>query len=418
MFIFYMKIKNVSDVLKHLKRPRVVLGICLGYFTFNTLRFHFSERYRTRSCLNELKERFEFSGKFVGNKPGKKRLCTIYPSNSYDVEKLLDIANNHGVAILNDINDNSLPKSHIRVDFSKYNKITNFDPSDKVVTVEPGVKLSDLIIYLSKYGYTIPKLEMYQQSELTVRDVLFNNYYNFIDGDFIDNIINQLTVIIPRGNRFMKLKQNDDLNLSDLNLKSLFLRSNSTLGIITEAKFNIKKCKPYKFIGIENIQNNLLEVFETLADLKKAKAELGLKDIIVLREEENITKIMLKVDKERFTHCETLLKATGLHFTELTDSGYYKNLISMYNGKNIFRRLKVRVNKTNTYNFLKKIEKYTNDYDLPFIFKGNTLKNEMELIIKNNDNSIESIEKSYDFIDSIHNWTRKKSMNIFGKLKI
>jgi hypothetical protein len=405
-----------SKIFKSLLKPRTWLYITVSYYIFDTVRFHLSERYRIRSCLSQLKERFEFSGKYKENKPNKRKLCTICPTNANDIEKLMEIANNHGVAINNDINNNSLKYNHIKVDFSEFNKILSFDSEEKVITVEPGIKLSDLLIYLEKYNCTIPKLENYKYSELTVRDVLFNNYYNFIDGQFIDKLINQITLIIPKGTRYLRLKQNDDLYLSDLNLKSLFLRSNSTLGIITEAKINVKKKSSHKFITIDNIQNNLLEVFEILGDLKKIKNELGLKDIFIIRD--NHISILLKLEEANYKNCEALLSNSGLHYSNVTEEKFYKSLLSIYNTDNIIRKFKVKVNKTKTFEFLKKIEKYTNENKLPFIFKSNALKNEIELIVKAKDNTMDSIDKGYTFIENIHNWTRKKSMNLFGKLII
>jgi hypothetical protein len=404
-----------SNFFRLIKKPKTLLFITLGYYTFDTLRFHLSERYRIKGCLSQLKERFEFSGKYIENKPNRKRLCTITPTNTNDIEKLMEIANNHGVAINNDINNNSLPRNHIKVDFSKYNKILSFDSEDKVITVEPGVKLSDLLIYLEKFNCTIPKLENYKYSDITVRDVLYNNYYNFIDGQFIDKLFNQITVIIPKGTKYLRLKQNDDLNLSDLNLKSLFLRSNSTLGIITEAKIHVKKKYDHRFITIDNIQNNLVEVFDILGDLKKIKKDLGLKDIFVIREEDTNLRILLKLEEAGFKNCEALLSHSGLVYSNVNEEIFYRSLLSIYSSHNILRKLKVRVNKTKTFDILKKIEKYTNENELPFIFKSNTLKNEIELIVKAKDDTMESIDKGYTFIENLHNWSRKRAMNIFGK---
>jgi hypothetical protein len=394
-----------SKFLKNIFRRKTWLYITLGYFTFDFFRFHLSEKYRINTCIHELKSRFSYADKFIQNKPGKKKLCTIFPTNDNDIEKLLEIANNNGIAINNDINENSLKQNHIKLDFSKYNKILKLD--SETITVQPGIKLSDLFVALDKEGYTIPRLENYKFTNLTIRDVLFNNYYSFIDGEFIDNLLNQITVIIPKGNKYLKLKQNDDIILSDLNLKSLFLRSNSTLGIITETKFNIKKKKEFKYISIDGVENNLKEVFEISKDLKSL--DLGLKDLIVIKEQEFV-KILLKLKKEK--NCENFL--SGLTFTELSENDFYKNLVQIYNSDSIIRKLKIAVKKSQISTFLNKLENYSLDNKISF--KSNTLKNEIELIIKAKDNTIESIERGYNFIEKIQNLTRKKEMNIFSKI--
>jgi hypothetical protein len=406
---------NKFKFLKELRKPKTWLYITIGYYIFDTARFHFSEKYRIKNCMKELKDRFEFSAKFEQGKQGKRKLCTIYPTTTFDIEKLLEIANSYGVAISNDINNNPLKHNHIKIDFSRYNKILNFDEEEKTVSVEPGIKITDLINFLKQYNCTIPKLENYKYTNLTIREVLFNNYYNFIDGKFIDYLVNQITVIIPKGNRFLRLKQNDDINFSDLNLKSLFLRSNSTLGIMTEVKLNVKERNNFKYIAIEGVQNNLLEVFDTLSDLKEIKRDIGLKDLIFIKYGDASLKILLKLKEKYFQNCEALLANTGLLYSQVSEESFYFNLQDIYFNENILRMLKIKINKLKTYDFLKRIESLTEANKLPFIFKSNTLRNDVELIVQVKDNTIESIDNSYKFIENIHNWTRKKNLNIFGK---
>jgi hypothetical protein len=87
--------------------------------------------YRLSKCALALQERFGYQDsnkfeKFHDADENLNLLCTIFPTNSYDVNAILSIAKQFNVCIMLDALDNH---SHIRVpfikvDMSKYNKIT------------------------------------------------------------------------------------------------------------------------------------------------------------------------------------------------------------------------------------------------------------------------------------------------------
>ena len=105
-FKFRFDFKN--NLKKTLKSPKkLFILFVLGYYSDN-IRLALSESYNTKSCLNDLRDRFEFSGKFSTDTHHKKRPCTIHPSNIYDLQKIIEIANFYNIPILNDINDNEI----------------------------------------------------------------------------------------------------------------------------------------------------------------------------------------------------------------------------------------------------------------------------------------------------------------------
>src|SRR5690606_27220639 len=150
-----------------------------------------------------------------------QEFCTIYPSNFYDAQKLMEIANYYKVPLMYDLNayQNTIRSSHFKVDLSKYDKITNFDLQRKMITLEPGVKIFNILNFLEKFNLTVPELENYKFSTLSIGDVLFNNFYSFSEGKFLDDIIHETLVVTPKGNKILELKQTDDLTLTGLNLK-------------------------------------------------------------------------------------------------------------------------------------------------------------------------------------------------------
>jgi hypothetical protein len=205
------------------------------------------------------------------------------------------------------------------------------------------------------------------------------------------------------------LKDNDDLRFSDLNIRSLFLRSNSTLGIISQAKFKIKKAKSYNYIIIDHIQNDLDEGLDILADFKGANKVLGIKNITLIKDDQ--IKILLKIKKKHYNNIIELLKTTPLVYDELNDLSYFKNMASIYYDMNIIRKLKITINKSEQFKLLQEIQTFAKNLNIPFCFKINA--NDFEIIVKINDDSLESVEKSYQYINDIHKLSKKHLLNIF-----
>lgn len=86
--------------------------------------------------------------------------------------------------------------------------------------MEVGLKIKDLLQFLEKEGLTIPFLENIENQNLTINDVIFNNYNGFSKRKFIDDYIDNIEVAIPKeGGRILKSKQNDEITLSGVNFK-------------------------------------------------------------------------------------------------------------------------------------------------------------------------------------------------------
>jgi len=218
-----------SNKLSIFFRKRVILsfilvGIGVKYYDDLTMIF-LGEKYRMRKCDETLKERFNFSGKYKKDLTSINEICTIFPNNLYDSQILMELANQFKIPIIYDVNidQNNINCLHIKVDSSNYDKIGKLDSLTKVISIEPGVKIFNLLTFLEKFNLTIPKLENYKFSKLSIGDILNNNFYSFNDGKFIDEIVKEVLVATPRKNRILSFKQNDDLTLTGLNMKNLFL---------------------------------------------------------------------------------------------------------------------------------------------------------------------------------------------------
>lgn len=400
----------------------LALGIGINFYDQITFVL-FGENYRMKKCKEALQERFEFSGKYLTSEENGKEICKILPSNIYDAQRLMEIANYYKIAIKCDPNhqhtDRSLNFPHFIVDFSKYDKILNFDSTKKLISLEPGVKIFHLLTFLEKFSLTIPQLEYYKFSNLSIGDILFNNFYSFNEGKFLDYLIKEVTVVTPR-NKVMNLKQNDDLTLTGLNLQNLFLRSNSTLGLILQIKLKAKKVKDVKYILIPALESKVQDSLQIAQAVKEStsKSEFGIKDVTFIYTPKE-TDLLLKVKNkpENVNACIDLLKSSNLHFEQIHKDDYLKHILISDNTEedniSILRKLKINIHKKSFQSFLTKAETLAKEKNVQMKLRCSYINNEIELIVNTTD-EISSIDNAYKYINKIHALVLKQGGNIFG----
>jgi hypothetical protein len=420
--LFLNFIGRNNPIFKFLRRRAVItflsLGIIISYQDQIAMSI-LGDSYSLNKCESALKDRFEFTNKYLQN-PNREEydFCTIFPTNTYDIKKILEIANYYKIPIISDVNSsqNILSSPHFRIDFSKYNKIIDFNIKSKTITVEPGAKISEILEYLEKHNLTIPRLANYKHTDLVINDIYFNNYFGFNQGKFIDNIVEEITIAIPRNERLLKLKQNDDLTMTGLNLKDLFLRTNSNMGLIIESKLKVKKNKNLRYLCIRSLENKLDETLGIINEIKESKKELGLKDINILYRDKEID-ICLKIKDKHIEKSVEILKATHVIFDQINKEDYYKSLVlsnSHSAGTHTLRKLKISMNKNSIPEFLKKANTIAEESNIEMEFRCSYLNHELEMIIFTKDDLV-SVENSYKYINKIHSLVLKSSGNIFSK---
>ena len=427
--IFSNLLSRNNIIYKFLKRRGVITLLTFGITAFYYDQIAMSligESYSRKQCDKALKERFEYAKKYKkNNNEEESDFCTIFPSNIYDAQRLLEIANYYNIPLIFDINSsqNILKFSHFNVDFSKYTKITDFNEKNKTITVEPGVKIKEIFQFLEKYELTIPKLENYKFTDLSINDIYFNNFFGSNEGSFIDDLVEEITVAIPRNERILKLKQNDDLTMTGLNLKNLFLRTNSTMGLILESKLKVKRNKNMKYLCIQSLENKLEETLGIVEEINENKKDLGLKDINIIYRDKEID-ICLKIKDKHLKKSLELLKSTQTVFDQIDKDEYYKSMVFSNNthdttrenyNAHVLRKLKINLNKSSLTDFLKKAEKLAIENNIDMEFRCSFSNHELEMIIKIKDDLV-SIDNSYKFLNKIHSFVLKSSGNIFSNL--
>lgn len=146
---------------------------------------------------------------------------------------------------------NSIPtKKTIILDLSLMNKIIELNLEKKLITVETGIKWSDVSSFLMEHNLTIKSMPSNKFS--TVGGWIAGGgigIYSFQEGCFHDNIV-KLRVVTTKG-IFTKTPNDSDFNT--------FVGSEGTLGIFTQVSFKINKANKHEesiyLLNFKSIKN-------------------------------------------------------------------------------------------------------------------------------------------------------------------
>src|SRR3990172_8018344 len=132
-------------------------------------------------------------------------VCKIYyPTTNNEIIKILKLAreNNKKVSMAgthHTMGGHILTKGGYMMDFSLYKRILDFNKEKKEVTVEPGVKWSDLIYFLNEYGQAPKTLQSY--SSFSVGGTISVNAHGITNNYGIYNSIKKINMIMSSGER-------------------------------------------------------------------------------------------------------------------------------------------------------------------------------------------------------------------------
>jgi len=460
--------KKCSQLLTKIKKHKILFSISLIFLYSSidnrTYNKFIPKYFRLKNCQKLLHERFNFSGKLkydylnkesFSKKPNYE-LNKVYPTNIFDTQKLLKIATDLNIPIINEfsysnsefdlnVSDNLMNNNvtndtekiqkdsnnkkslvndeikyinfdHIKVDFSKFNKILKFDKAKNIISIEPGVKIKDLLEYLSSYKLTIKELEFYKYTELTISDIIYNNYYSFIDGNFIDEKIEEITVIVPNKQEALKLKQANDIILSCANLKNIFLRSNSIFGLINEFKLKTEPQKEYFYLALENFNITFEECVHFIKDLEELKTGKLAKEFI-MSNSGNLINVFIKSKDKKIERIKKFFEKQNLKIKKLTHDDfleYRNNKFGVINkDEKIFRKLKLRLDKNIIIDAMTKILKLAKEYKTQISYHFDLNHDCVEINVYSDDD-LYSIENSIFLIQRIINFADKNTGNMFS----
>ena len=173
-------------------------------------------------------------------------IAVITPTSTDDVSEVMKICYKYNIPVfpqgsLTSLTGASVPQGGIAMDLSKMNKIIEVNPLDGYVIVQAGVKIEELNEYLKDYNMFFP-VDPASSKSATVGGAIATNaggMRGFRYGS-MSNWVLGLEVVLSDG-RVIRIGGKTLKRRQGYNLIGLFIGSEGTLGIITEAILKIIK---------------------------------------------------------------------------------------------------------------------------------------------------------------------------------
>ncbi|AAT43630.1 FAD-binding oxidoreductase [Picrophilus oshimae] len=197
-----------------------------------------------RIILNKTEEKIPFKND-ASYISGSEPYLIVMPENVNDVSKVLKYCNDNNINVVPRSGGTSLTGSSvvyhdgIVIDMLKMNKIKNLSLEDRYVVAEPGVRLDDLNIYLSKYNFFYPP-DPASSLAATVGGTLSTNAGGLraVRYGTTKEWVLGLEIVLPDGS-IIRTGEYTLKRSAGYDLTALFLGSEGTLGIITSAVLKI-----------------------------------------------------------------------------------------------------------------------------------------------------------------------------------
>ncbi|MBP3925541.1 FAD-binding protein [bacterium] len=194
------------------------------------------------NVLTTLEERYAYS-QDASNLKDIKNIAdaVVFVENIEQIQNVVKIANKYKIPIIcrgagtNVVGACTTEHGGIILNFSKMNKILEINPENMTARVQPGLILGDLQKEVEKFGLFYPP----DPSNLKVSTIggsiaqSSGGAKSFKYGTTKDYILS-LTVVMANG-EILQTGSNTIKNATGYNLSTLFVGSEGTLGIITEA---------------------------------------------------------------------------------------------------------------------------------------------------------------------------------------
>jgi glycolate oxidase len=208
---------------------------------------------------------------------GELPLAVVEPVDVDEVAKIVKLAIQYNKKVVvvgasTSLSGNAVPKTSdaIVISMAKMNNIIEVSEVDWYARVQPGVRVDELNLELARYGLQWP-VDPASSKAATVGGVISNGGGGVKGAKYgpASHWVLALQAVIGTG---------DVINVGcytvkcreGYNLLQLFIGSEGTLGVITEAVLRLAPL-PQLFVGVLGQFNNVEDLVNTVIDIRKAK---------------------------------------------------------------------------------------------------------------------------------------------------
>jgi glycolate oxidase len=203
----------------------------------------------------------------------KLPLAVVCPTTTHEVIKIVEAANKYLIPLVprgggTNFSGSATPtENSVIVDLTKMNKVVHIDEDALYVKVQAGITIKDLEEMLNKKGFTFPH-DPGSFPSATVGGSISTNAFGWRVGKYgyLKSLVLGLQVVLPTGT--MIETRSMPKSSTGLDINSLFIGTEGTLGIITEATLRIFPL-PEKRIVLFYAFPNFEEALQALIIIRK-----------------------------------------------------------------------------------------------------------------------------------------------------
>lgn len=207
----------------------------------------------------------------------------VYAQSTADVQKLCKWATEYRIPLVPMSGGTSLegqfsaPHGGVSVDLTSMDQIIKFRPEDGDIDVQPGVRWEELRDYLAPHGLQFPP----DPGPAAMIGGMIGcgcSGTNAVRWGTMKDHVLSITAVLPDG-RIVKTRQRPRKSSAGYDLTRLFVGSEGTLGIVTEATLKLARVPEETSVAVCGFKS-IHDAAKTVADLFKAGTQLGAVEIL------------------------------------------------------------------------------------------------------------------------------------------
>lgn len=203
-------------------------------------------------------------------------LALVRPLNTGEVQRVVQVADRHSVAIVAQGSRSSLAGAAsatdgaILVDFSRMRKIIAIDPLERLAVVQPGVRVEELAAAVAREGlfYAPDPVSSHLAS---IGGTIATNAGGMrcVKYGVTRDSVRSLEVVLADGS-VIETRRNTIKSVAGLDLTSLMVGSEGTLGLVTEITVSLRSA-PGPSLGVSAMFSSVGDALEAANDIATAE---------------------------------------------------------------------------------------------------------------------------------------------------